>query len=209
MKIRLDNTFDHVHIACGLGAIALVCSFIFTLLLIHIRNCHESIFRSRFPNATSVDIYSDCGFSYEDCVCSVQSNSKDCIFHVELIGSRILPLFVFILFCFIVKKFFSFSEDSTRVFVYVLWVLSLLILVGITIGIYWNSCYHRYIAAGVMGTLGCLVIPVFYTYDKAHRLEEVERRRCYNQQRENFYLEAIRYNEAIRNNQAQSYRELL
>ena len=110
----------------------------------------KSILQSHNINVTQrLDVFF-CDLPYDDCLCSVLSNKSDtsdnCITYAKLLGSRVLPLVSFILQIFLIRELFSFSADRLRVVIYALWIASIFTFIGLTISIYWSSCYHAYIS---------------------------------------------------------------
>jgi hypothetical protein len=110
----------------------------------------KSILQSRNINVTRrLDVFF-CDLPYDDCLCSVLSNKSDtsdnCITYAKLVASRFLPLVSFILQIFLIRELFSFNADRPRVGIYALWIASIFTFIGLTISIYWSSCYHAYIS---------------------------------------------------------------
>jgi hypothetical protein len=116
----------------------------------------RSILQSRKINVTERPDFFYCDLPYDDCLCSVLSNksdiSDDCITYFQLVSSRILPLVSFFLQIYLARQLFSFSADRPRVVIYALWVASVFTFIGMTISIYWNSCYHAYITSFLLLT---------------------------------------------------------
>ncbi len=129
--------------------------------------CHHYILRSRFPNLTSADSNLSCNVYYDDCVCSVDSTnslrSTYCLSAFQFILSRISTPIIFISFCLLLWHTFSFSKNCPRVFVLFSRILFLLILIGITIGVYWNTCYHYCIVICLFGTLLVLLFTFLFS----------------------------------------------
>jgi len=221
IPIRFSDTEDEVGMALCLIVITEVFSWISVVAIDHLANCYESNLRSQFPDGISAEINLHCGHSYDQCLCSNQlnnsSNLTDCVSHIELIASRISPSIIFILECFLVWKLFSFNANCSRVFVRILWILSILILVGITIGTYLKSCFHRYIFI----TLPIPRIPlwpaVIYNLRNDRKLKSADRRNnlglvAYGRRHTDELLHdngTTPNNEVIPNNGAKSFRELL
>jgi hypothetical protein len=118
--------------------------------------CEKAILQSRGLNVTDTSPLLYCQLPFDECLCSVLSNkshtSEKCVTKIQLISSRILPLISFVLEICLVREFFSLNGDYRRVIIYVLWIASIFIFVGMTIGIYWSSCYHVCITLSVSGT---------------------------------------------------------
>ena len=51
---------------------------------------------------------------------------------------------------------FSFIGDQRYLVIYASWILSIFIFIGITISIYWCSCYHTYISYIIFVTASLL-----------------------------------------------------
>ncbi len=134
----------------------------------HFGESVKAILHSRGLNVTNTSPLLYCQLPFDECLCSVLSNeshtSKNCITETQLISSRILPLISFILEVCLIREFFSLSGNHRLVIISVLWIVSIFVFVGMTIVIYWNSCYH------VCITLIVTAISMFLCYLSFHNL---------------------------------------
>jgi hypothetical protein len=159
MKIHFGTPLTDYHTTgaflwgCAIFAIGWFNSH----LQVSFGEAEESVLRSRGLNVTTHTapmFY--CDLPYDDCRCLVllnkSENSEKCITDIQLVGSRILPLVSFFLQIFLVRELFPFSADCPRVISCALWTTSLLIFIGMTISIYWSSCYHAHITFTLLST---------------------------------------------------------
>jgi hypothetical protein len=128
----------------------------------------KAILQSRGLNVTNTSPVFYCQLPFDECLCSVLSNeshtSKKCITETQLISTRILPLISFVLEVCLIREFFSLSGNHRLVIISVLWIVSIFVFVGMTIGIYWSSCYH------VSITITVTVISMFLCYLSFHNM---------------------------------------
>jgi hypothetical protein len=158
MKIKYGTTLTSYHMlrAFFLGCVVFAIVWFNLSLQNLLGESQESILRSRGLNVTHTSTILYCDLPYDDCLCSVLLNKSDtsqnCITYVQLVESRILPLVSFFLQIFLVRELFSLSADRHRVFIYALWIASIFTFIGMTICIYWSSCYHVYITVTMYWT---------------------------------------------------------
>jgi hypothetical protein len=151
MKIQFGTplTSNHVVGTFVFGCVVFAIIYFNLHLQSLLAESEESIINSRGLNVTHSSPLFYCDLPYDDCLCSVLSNkshtSEKCITHVQLVGSRILPFISFFAQICLIRELFSLSGDHRRVIIYALWIVSIFIYVGMTIGIYWSACYHLYI----------------------------------------------------------------
>jgi len=158
MKIQFGTPLTPKHIfgsvLLGFIILAIIC---FNLYLQNVlAESEESILHSRGLNMTHISPFLYCELPYDDCLCSILSNkshiSEKCITRIQLVGSRVLPFISFFLQICLVRELFSLSGDHRHVIIYALWIVSVFIFVGMTIGIHWSACYHVYITAALYST---------------------------------------------------------
>jgi hypothetical protein len=162
MKIQFGTplTLHHIFGSFFLGCVilAIICSNLYLQNVL--AESEESILHSRGLNVTHISPFLYCELPYDDCLCSILSNkshsSEKCITRIQLEGSRILPFISFFLQICLVRELFSLSGDHRHVIIYALWIVSIFIFVGMTIGIHWSACYHVYITAALYSTGGSL-----------------------------------------------------
>jgi hypothetical protein len=158
MRIQYGTLLTSYH-ACKafiLGFLIFLIGFFNGCLQNLLGKSEKLILQSRKINVTErLDFYY-CDLPYDDCLCSVLSNKSDtsdgCITYFQLVGSRILPLVSFLLQIYLIRELFSFSAGRPRVIIYALWITSIFIFIGMTISIYWNSCYQAYISGSLLVT---------------------------------------------------------
>jgi hypothetical protein len=162
MKIQFGTPLTTHH---GLGTFFFGCAvFAISWFNGHLESLFgdskKAILHSRGLNLTHIPSLFYCDVPYDDCLCPVLSNksenSENCITNVQLVGSRILPAIVFFLQMCLIRELFSLSGDHRHVIIYALWIASMFTFVGMIISIYWNSCYHAYIALTLCSTGGLL-----------------------------------------------------
>jgi hypothetical protein len=146
IQFRTYSTLEHVACIFGFSCIVYAMSCFNTYFLRFFGEAEKSVLYSRGLNVTHFSPLLYCELPYDDCLCTVlfnkSDNSEKCITYVQLIGSRILPLVSFFLQIYLVRKLFSLNSDHPRVIIYTLSILSIFTFIGMTISIYWNSCYH-------------------------------------------------------------------
>lgn len=148
MKIQF-GTITSVEDACYtflFGCVVFAISFFNIHHQSQFADAEESILRLRGLNITHISPLLYCDLPYDDCLCPVLLNKSDnsemCITDIELVGSRILPLVSFFLQICLVRKLFSLNADHRCVVIYAIWIVSIFTCIGMTICIYWSSCYH-------------------------------------------------------------------
>jgi len=153
MKIQYGTTIwqpYHMVIAFVLGGVVVATSLFNEYLLSLFGESVKSILDSRKVNVTNKAPVFYCDLPYDNCLCSDLTNkshtSEKCITNIQLVGSRILPLISFLLQIFLVRELFSLSGDHRRVIIYTLWIVSILIFIGMTISIYWSSCFQVHVS---------------------------------------------------------------
>jgi hypothetical protein len=117
--------------------------------------CHKSDLHLHISNLTSsTEDKSSWHVHYEKCLCSVllnkTKNSEKCITGIELQCSRFFPLLSFLLQICIAREHFTLSGDFNRRVIYIPWIASFFIFIGLVIGIYWDSCYHERICLALL-----------------------------------------------------------
>jgi len=167
IQFRTYSTLKHLGYIFGFSCIVYAISCFNTYLLRHFGETEKSILDSRGLNVTHFTALLYCELPYDDCLCPVllnkSDNSEKCITYVQLIGSRILTLVSFILQIYLVRKLFSLNSDCSRVFIYALSIVSIFTFIGMTISIYWSSCYHVSITYTLLLTGTSLWLLSFYS----------------------------------------------
>lgn len=74
-----------------------------------------------------------------------------------------LVLVWFVLQICLIRELFTCIGQSRQIFVRLLYVLSILILCGLTIGIYWNECFHYKTA--MFFNCSCVTLGILVVYD--------------------------------------------
>jgi hypothetical protein len=168
MKIQFGTplTSNHLYGTFFFGCVIVAIIWFNLHLQSLLAKSEKSIIKSRGLNVTHISSLLYCDLPYDDCLCSVLSNksniSEKCITYVQLEGSRILPFISFFAQICLIRELFSLSGNYRRVIIYVLWIVSILIFVGIKIGIYWSACYHVYITAALYLTGASLCLLSFH-----------------------------------------------
>jgi hypothetical protein len=164
MKIQFGTplTSNHLFGTFVFGCVIFAINFFNLHLQSLLAESEESIINSRGLNVTHISPLLYCDLPYDDCLCSVLSNkshtSEKCITYVQLVGTHILPFISFFSQICLIRELFSLSGDHRRVIIYALWIVSIFIYVGMTIGIYWSACYHLYITIALYWTGGSLCL---------------------------------------------------
>jgi hypothetical protein len=155
MRIRfgIDDNNELLSTYYAGAIIFLVLFQIKSLDILH--RSQESVFMLRMPNVTSVEPHLYYGIPYNDCHCSIVS-TKYCITDTELKISRILPLILFVLQIYLIREALSLSGDHIYFFVYVLWIVSTFIFIGILVIIYRYNSYYEY-TVSILCVTGCLL----------------------------------------------------
>jgi hypothetical protein len=154
-RISIKIQFGTPETICHVFGAIFVGSFVFALMWCtsYLQNdfgeIEKSILLARGLNVTNRPPIYYCDLPYDDCLCPILSNISDtsqkCITNAELVTSRILPLISFFLQIFLVRELFSLNTNHRRVIIYTLWFASIFTFIGMTISIYWSSCYHVHV----------------------------------------------------------------
>jgi hypothetical protein len=168
MKIQFGTPMTTAHV---MGTITCSC-VCFTLCSLNsylqftFGHSENAILHSRRLNVTHVPTLFCCHLRYDDCLCPVLSNkthtSEKCITSDDLAPRRIYSLISFLLQIFLVWEFFSLSGNYRCVIICTLWIVAIFTFIGMTISIYWNSCYHPYILPPLLFTGGLLFFLSFH-----------------------------------------------
>jgi hypothetical protein len=162
MKIQFGTatSTSHTMIAIALGCIVFAISGVNVFIQTFLGESEKLILHSRGLKLAPTSEMLYCDLPYDDCLCSVLlkkfNTSENCITYEHLVVSRLLPLFSFFLQVYLVHVLFSLRVDRPRVIIYTLWMISIFIFIGMTISIYWSSCYHAYITLVLFSTGGLL-----------------------------------------------------
>lgn len=132
----------------------IVLAFLISALNAYYHNAfgavEKKILQSRNMSVTEGSDFFLCDLQYTDCLCPLSTNrsdsSLDCITHAQLIITRMLPLISFLGQVYVIQKLFSINGDQRHVVIFTLWTALILVFIGITIAIHWDSCYHAYIS---------------------------------------------------------------
>ena len=112
------------------------------------------------------ELPNQCHFSYERCLCDTLPNithiSKNCITHLQLHSSRILPPISYVLQVLVVRELFTLSAECGRSSLHMAWTASSLILIGIIIGMYWSNCAYSIIMFCIFATSSLLGFTFIY-----------------------------------------------
>ena len=160
IQVGTPTSSSHPLIPIALGCIVLAISWVNVFIQTFLGQSEKLILESRGLKLTPTSEMLYCDLPYDDCLCSVLlrkfNTSENCITYEHLVGSRLLPLFSFFLQVYLGRVLFSLSVDRPRVIIYTLWMVSIFIFIGMTISIYWSSCYHAYITLVLFLTGGLL-----------------------------------------------------
>ena len=152
LRIQLGTKLN-AYEACGPFYVGLL-AFLISALNAYYHNVfgavEKTILQSRNMTITEGNDFFFCDLRYTDCLCSLATNKSDsplnCITHTQLIIARMLPLISFLGQVYLIQKLFSLHGDQRHVVIITLRIVSILVFIGITITIHWNSCYHAYIS---------------------------------------------------------------
>jgi hypothetical protein len=206
MKIKYDPPMI-AWLACGTFTLSYVvfgaCWFAVDLHTAF-GESEKAIFDSRGLNVKHTSPMDYCELPYEECFCSTLPKefhiSIKCISKFQLTISRIIPLISFVLEIVLIRQFFSFSGNYRPVIISLLWIAFILVFVGMTILIYWNSCYHVTITQiiAVISMIICLLstIQLLYFHDSKYVASDYSR-------------VIIRQREEATHNQNQNWLDLL
>ncbi len=168
MKIQFGTppTTPHVLGTFACSCIGLTFCSLNMYLQVTFGESEKAILHSRRLNVTHTPALFCCDLRYNDCLCPVLSNkthtSEECIINDDLALTRIYSLISFLLQIFLVWEFFSLSGNHRCVIIYTLWIVAIFTFIGMTITIYWSSCYHAYIILTLFGTGELLFLLSFH-----------------------------------------------
>lgn len=166
MKLRFDSSHPAgVYIAFVLSVFCGV-ALVSRNIILNPGTCNHSIDDSHLSNVKSSPRSFSCDLSYQKCLCTFlpnkTANSTSCISDFMFQCSRILPLVSFVLQILIIQELFSLDGDCSRKVVHGARIACLFIFIGLTIGIYWNSCYQQYLSDFLL--LPYMLLNLFVAY---------------------------------------------
>ena len=144
--INDDNALRSVYHAVAVFILVLHQTEYHILL----NNSQESVFLLRMPNVTSNDPRLYYGIPYKDCRCSVVS-TENCLTDKQFRVSRVLPLIFFVLQIYLAREVFSLSGDCVKIFINVLWIVSIFVFIGMVVIIYQYNYYYGYAVSMLCG----------------------------------------------------------
>jgi hypothetical protein len=121
----------------------------------------KSVFMLRMPNVSTVEANLYCDIPYDDCRCSIVS-TKYCLTDKQLKTSRIVPLVLFVLQLYLIRELVSLSGDNICFLVYVPWIASLFVFIGILAIIYRYHCFYGY--TGLIVSVTGYPLSIFVIY---------------------------------------------
>jgi hypothetical protein len=166
IQFRTNTSLKDACYTFLFSCVVYAISFFNTHLQSLFGNAEESILSSRGLNVKHISPLLYCELPYDDCLCTVllnkSDNSEKCFTDIQLMGSRILPIVSFFLQIYLVRKLISLNSNHCRVIIYTLSIVSIFTCIGMTICIFWSSCYHVSITFTLLLTSSILWILSFY-----------------------------------------------
>ncbi|CAF1594847.1 unnamed protein product [Adineta ricciae] len=150
MKIKYDVPHAHEEYAIVFSLVHIWSIVLFYAVPLHLFNAHQLVARSRLTNQTDFNAEVPiCTIPFDELCCSVLQSTdpkilKHCVPDSLLMLSRISVPVSMIMIVFILQFAFTIDGKHSRLIVRTLWAIYAFVLVIITYGVHYNSCFYTY-----------------------------------------------------------------
>ena len=180
-RIRLGTTSaSGQKRAMTISLFAVAPIFAWVLMVFAVRDCKDSLVME-IANRLSIEDSIQCRVFNKECNCRISPNetlSLDrCLSPLQLFAMRIIPVVSSVLQLFAFREYVTFGTAGNRLSNPVAWVMSPLVSIGITVGMFSTHCHNLHLGLSIFSNGSLLAMLVFYDRTKNPMVAENEGRR--------------------------------